>query len=196
MRQNGAVIHTEYRLIGKRKKDLDSLDALKSTLHAPTLVGSPEESASQIIKKYEKGSRGYYGGEIGILRPDGTLDTAILIRMAHIRNNGGLTIQAGAGLKSDSQKQKEAQECRAKKDGMERAITGNGKSFEDVSDLLQDPEIVTLLAARNEFLSSFHFQDQSTILSDYCPELIGKKVTIINFRDDFSYTLARLIRSL
>lgn len=196
LRQNGAVIHTEYRLVGKRKKELNSLDALRQTLHAPTLVGSPEESASQIIKKYEMQSRAYYGGEIGILKPDGTLDTAILIRMAHIRKNGDVTIQAGAGLKRDSIPLKEAQECRAKKDGMERAITGNGREFEDVSELMNDPEILTLLASRNQFLSKFHFEDQSEMPQNFCPELIGKKVTIINFRDDFSLTLARLIRSL
>ena len=196
LRQNGAVIHTEYRLVGKRKKDLDSLDALRQTLHAPTLVGSPEESASQIIKKYETQSRWYYGGEIGILKPNGTLDTAILIRMAHIRKNGDVTIQAGAGLKRDSIPLKEAQECRAKKDGMERAITGNGREFEDASELMNDPEVLELLASRNRFLSQFHFEDQSDKPQDFCPELIDKKVTIINFRDDFSLTLARLARSL
>lgn len=110
--------------MGKRKKDLDSLDALRQTLHAPTLVGSPEESASHIIKKYEEQSRGYYGGEIGILKPDGTLDTSILIRMAHIRPDGDCVIQAGAGLNSGSEPLKEAQECQAKMAGMERAITG------------------------------------------------------------------------
>jgi hypothetical protein len=116
--------------------------------------------------------------------------------MAHIRKNGDVTIQAGAGLKRDSIPLKEAQECRAKKDGMERAITGNGREFEDASELINDPEILELLASRNRFLSQFHFEDQSDKPQDFCPELIGKKVTIINFRDDFSLTLARLIRSL
>ena len=37
--------------------------------------------------------------------------------MAHIRKNGDVTIQAGAGLKLGSIPLKEAQECRAKKDG-------------------------------------------------------------------------------
>lgn len=73
--------------------------------------------------------------------------------MAHIRKNGDVTIQTGAGLKSDSSPFKEAQECRAKKDGMERAIAGNGKEFEDVSELMNDPEILELLASRNQFLS-------------------------------------------
>ncbi len=38
LRQNGAVIHTEYLLIGKRG-NMDPIDALRHTLHAPTLVG-------------------------------------------------------------------------------------------------------------------------------------------------------------
>lgn len=116
--------------------------------------------------------------------------------MAHIRKNGDVTIQAGAGLKHDSVPLKEVQECRAKKDGMERAITGNGREFEDVSELMNDPEILKLLASRNQFLSQFHFEDQSDKPQDFCPELVGKKVTIINFRDDFSLTLGRIAHSL
>ena len=116
--------------------------------------------------------------------------------MAHIRNNGDVTIQAGAGLKLGSIPLKEAQECRAKKDGMERAIIGNGSEFEDVSELMTDPDILELLASRNEFLSQFHFKDQSNNPPDFCPELVGKKVTIINFRDNFSLTLGRMITSL
>lgn len=116
--------------------------------------------------------------------------------MAHIRKNGDVTIQAGAGLKRDSIPMKEAQECRAKKDGMERAIAGNGREFEDASGLIDDPEILEILSSRNQFLSQFHFEDQSDKPQDFCPELIGKKVTIINFRDDFSFTLGRMMTSL
>lgn len=116
--------------------------------------------------------------------------------MAHIRKNGEVSIQAGAGLKCDSTPLKEAQECRAKKDGMERTITGNGKEFEDASELMNDSEILELLVSRNQFLSQFHFEDQSDKPQDFCPELIGKKVTIINFRDDFSLTLGRMMTSL
>ncbi len=61
---------------------------------------------------------------------------------------------------------------------------------------MNEPEILTLLHSRNEFLSQFHFEDQSNNPTDFCPELIGKKVTIINFRDNFSLTLARMVRSL
>lgn len=61
---------------------------------------------------------------------------------------------------------------------------------------MNEPEILDLLASRNQFLSRFHFEDQAEQPADFCPELTGKKVTIINFRDDFSLTLARLARTL
>lgn len=196
LRENGAVIHTEYKLVWKRKKELNSLDALRQTLHAPTLVWSPIESASQVIKKYEKESRGYYGGEIGILKPDGSLDTAILIRMAHIGSSGSFKIQGWAGVKWDSIPQKEAQEVGAKVAGMERAITGQWKAFESASHLFKDPEIKSILASRNKFLSGFHLREQNFSPANFDRKLTGKKVTIVNFRDDFSLTLRRIIESL
>lgn len=49
-----------------------------------------------LIAKYEPISRGYYGGEIGILTSDGCLDTAITIRTAHFKQDGTVIIQAGA----------------------------------------------------------------------------------------------------
>ena len=61
---------------------------------------------------------------------------------------------------------------------------------------MNDVEILELLASRNQSLSQFHFEDQSDKPQDFCPELIGKKVTIINFRDDFSLTLGRMMTSL
>lgn len=196
LRQNGAVIHTEYRLVGKRKKWLDSIDALRKTLHAPTLVGSPAESAAEIIARYEWTSRWYYGGEIGILRPGGNLDTAICIRTARIQPDGTVTIQAGAGLKHDSNPAMEALECRAKMAGTQTAIVGNGDEYIDASQLIRDPEILAILASRNHHLSNFHLKEQTMDESQHCPTLQGKLVTVVNFRDDFSYTLARLIRSL
>jgi len=48
--------------------------------------------------------------------------------------------------------------------------------------------------ARNKFLSRFHFGEQKKL--EPSPELIGKKVTVINFDDDFSYILGVMLESL
>jgi len=114
LREIGAVVHTEYRLIGRRGKD--TLAALRRTLHAPTVVGSPTESAARIIKKYEPEPRRYYAGEIGVYcnpRTDasnGDLDCSILIRCAEIDGSGKFRVQAGGGIVRDSNPENERME--------------------------------------------------------------------------------------
>ncbi len=66
---------------------------------------------------------------------------------------------------------------------------------EDVSELLNDPEVLAALAERNRNLSSFHFEDQSGV-DLTIPELMGKTVTIIHNDDDFSYTLGRMMHQM
>lgn len=191
LRQNGAVIHTEYKIIGKRNKDMQPLDILRLTLHAPTLTGWPIESAVNLIVKYEPVSRKYYGWEIGILTPDGHLDTAITIRTAHFRQDGTVTIQAGAGITRDSKPIDEAEEVRLKTGGMQAAILGTTNTTPDVEEILKDDEILQALSKRNEHLSRFHFQDQSGI--EICEQLRWKTVIIINNKDDFAKTLWRMM---
>lgn len=191
LRQNGAVIHTEYTLIGKKNPEIGPLDALRETLHAPTLVGWPIESAARLIKKYETRSRGYYGGEIGILTPDNHLDTAILIRMAHFRPDGTLTIQAGAGITKNSSPIDEAYEVRAKTGGMQSALLWKTQIPPNVQDILEDVEVITTLQSRNKNLSKFHFLDQSNLAENDI--LKNKTATIIDNEDNFSQMLARMM---
>lgn len=194
LRQNGAVIHTEYKLIGKSNSSIEPLDALRETLHAPTLVGGPIESAARLIKKYEKQSRRYYGGEIGILTPDGNLDTAILIRMAHFEGDGTVTIQAGAGITKKSEPLGEAQEVKMKTGGMQAALLRSSQTPPDVQEILDDPKILAKLRERNAHLSKFHFLEQS--LQETCEELRWKTATIIDNEDNFTGMLARMMTTM
>lgn len=194
LRQNWAVVHTEYKLIGKRNHDIEPLDALRETLHAPTLVGGPIESAARLIEKYEPTSRGYYGGEIGILTPDGTLDSAIMIRFAHFQKDGTVTIQAWAGITKWSIPLEEAAEVRAKTWGIQAALTGNTTASFDVQSILDKPEIQKELKKRNTHLSKFHLIDQSG--QEVCEELKWKTATVIDNEDNFSKILARMMRKM
>jgi anthranilate/para-aminobenzoate synthase component I len=45
-----------------------------------TLSGAPKHKALQLINQYEKDSRGYYGGCIGMIGLNGTCNQAIMIR--------------------------------------------------------------------------------------------------------------------
>lgn len=191
LRQNGAVIHTEYRLIWTKKSGAHPIDLLRETLHAPTLTGGPIQSAASRIAQYEWESRGYYGGEIGILKPDGDLDTAISIRMAHFIGNS-VRVRSGAGIVRDSTPEWELREVGIKAQGIISAIHGTITETPDVRDIVSDPEILELLRDRNKDLSRFHFESQWT--RESIPELIGKKAVIIDNEDNFSSMIARMMR--
>jgi phenazine biosynthesis protein phzE len=188
LRETGSVIHTEYRLEGHSKKS--AVHALTLSLHAPTLVGSPLESAFRIIAKRETSSRRYYGGEIGVIRPNGDMYSAIMIRTAEIFANGEIAIQAGAGIVKDSDPYKEARETEAKAAGLIAALRGDSASVETfLTPELRD-EINHSLKQRNQTFSSFHFEDQIDHLIKH--DAFDRKITIINNEDNFAHILSHL----
>lgn len=95
------VMHIVSNVEGTLKPGLDALAVLRATHPAGTLSGAPKIRAMEIIDELEPVKRGIYGGAIGYLGWDGTMDTAIAIRTAVIKD-GTLHIQAGAGVVADS----------------------------------------------------------------------------------------------
>ncbi|MCF7904229.1 MAG: chorismate-binding protein, partial [Candidatus Marinimicrobia bacterium] len=188
LRESGAVIHTEYHLTGHSRKP--AVTALRLSLHSPTLVGSPLESAFRIIKKRESSSRRYYGGEVGVIRKSGDMYSAIMIRTAEIFRDGRVAIQAGAGIVKDSHPQKEAQETVAKATGLINALKGTtGETEKFLTDALLS-QVNDSLAKRNQTFSSFHFEDQLHHLIQQDTE--GRRIAIINNEDNFSHILSHL----
>lgn len=116
------VMHTVAHLSGKLSKQYIALDALIACLNAGTLTGAPKVAAMQTIENHEKERRGYYGGTIGYLTFSGDMDTGIIIRTAHIKNNK-LRFQVGATLLYDSVPEKEYQETLNKADAFLRTFT-------------------------------------------------------------------------
>lgn len=198
LREVGAVVHSEYNLIGKRT--LHSIDALRETLHAPTVVGSPMESAARVIAKYEKTSRGYYAGEIGIYKrprstaPDGDIDAAILIRMAEFDQTGAFKVQAGGGLVRDSVPENEAKESHAKAMGILKYLT-NAQAEDPYLTTEMEEKIAPVFTARNEKLSQFWMQKQNPFKPASLKELKDAKITIINNEDNFAYMIAHVVKS-
>ena len=86
------VSHVEARL----RPELDALDALRSVFPAGTLTGAPKIRAMQLIAAAEGERRGLYGGAVGYLGYDGTLDTCITIRSAVLKGSQA-HVHTGAG---------------------------------------------------------------------------------------------------
>src|SRR5690554_1355142 len=115
------VIHMVSKVKGKLFKDKKGLEVYGDTFPAGTLSGAPKYKALQLIDKYENNTRNFYGGAIGFLGFDGSINHAIIIRSVLSKNNT-LIYQAGAGIVSDSTPKGELQEVNNKITAIRKAI--------------------------------------------------------------------------
>ena len=115
------VIHLVSRVSGELDKDADPIKAFIDTFPAGTLSGAPKVRAMQLISEYEPHNRGAYGGCIGIIGLDGSLNQAITIR-TFVSRNGELWFQAGGGIVAKSDVEYELQEVNNKLGALRKAI--------------------------------------------------------------------------
>ncbi|MDO4195142.1 MAG: anthranilate synthase component I family protein [Prevotellaceae bacterium] len=115
------VIHLVSRVSGELDEGADSIKAFIDTFPAGTLSGAPKVRAMQLISEYEPHNRGAYGGCIGFIGFDGSLNQAITIRTFVSRNNE-LWFQAGGGIVAKSNEEYELQEVNNKLGALRRAI--------------------------------------------------------------------------
>lgn len=94
------VIHMVSKVTGEVKEN-QTLNAFAQSFPAGTLSGAPKYRAMELIQNYESNNRGFYGGAIGQICPNGDLNVAIIIRSCLSQNNE-LNYQAGAGVVLDS----------------------------------------------------------------------------------------------
>jgi anthranilate synthase component 1 len=115
------VIHLVSRVSGELDEGADSIKAFIDTFPAGTLSGAPKVRAMQLISEYEPHNRGAYGGCIGYIGLDGSLNQAITIR-TFVSRNGELWFQAGGGIVAKSNEEYELQEVNNKLGALRRAI--------------------------------------------------------------------------
>ena len=107
------VMHMTSNVIGQKKSDASAVDCLKAALPAGTLSGAPKIRAMEILSKLENRVRGIYGGAVGYIGFNGSLDTAIVIRTA-IHTNKDVKVGVGGGIVFDSTPENEWQETESK----------------------------------------------------------------------------------
>lgn len=115
------VIHLVSKVTGMKKSDIPTMKVVADTFPAGTLSGAPKHRAMQLIEKYEKTSRGYYGGAIGFMDFNGNFNHAIMIR-TFLSKNHKLHYQAGAGLVAASNPEDELQETYNKLGALTKAL--------------------------------------------------------------------------
>lgn len=116
------VIHLVSRVSGTLRDGANPIKAFIDTFPAGTLSGAPKVRAMQLISEYEPHNRGAYGGCVGSIGFDGSLNQAITIR-SFVSRNGELWFQAGGGIVAKSDVEYELQEVNNKLGALRKAIS-------------------------------------------------------------------------
>ncbi len=114
------VMHIVSNVEGEIADGLTAIDALKAGFPAGTVSGAPKVRAMEIIDELEKSRRGVYGGAVGYISANGSMDTCIALRTALVKDQK-VYIQAGGGVVADSDPKAEYEETVNKAKALVRA---------------------------------------------------------------------------
>ena len=107
------LIHTVDHVEGALRAEFDALDAFLAHAWAVTVTGAPKARAMQFIEDHEKSPRAWYGGAVGLIGFNGSLNTGLTLRTIRLKD-GVAEVRAGATLLYDSDPQAEEEETRLK----------------------------------------------------------------------------------
>ena len=115
------VIHMVSKVSGVLPEGASTIRIMAESFPAGTLSGAPKYRAMELIDRYEKKRRGFYGGTLGFIRFNGDINHAIMIR-SFLSRDHVLYYQAGAGIVSESTEEGELQEVNNKLAALKSAI--------------------------------------------------------------------------
>ncbi|MGJ5890966.1 anthranilate synthase family protein [Streptomyces niveiscabiei] len=192
LKEMARLAHTEYFIEGRC--DRDPREILRETLFAPTVTGSPLESACRVIARHEPRGRGYYSGVAALIGRDErgarTLDSAILIRTADIDARGRVDIGVGATLVRHSDPLAEVAETRAKAAGLVAALEAGGPAR-----FTSHPEVRAALERRNLSVADFWLADGAAQVGSR-PRLAGQRVLVVDAEDTFTSMIEKQLKAL
>ena len=113
------VIHLVSTVQGEPKGQ--AIEIIGDTFPAGTLSGAPKYKAMELIDMYENQTRGFYGGAVGFIGLDNSVNLAIAIR-SFVSKNNTLFSQAGAGIVINSSEEGELQEVNNKLAALKKAL--------------------------------------------------------------------------
>jgi anthranilate synthase len=176
------VIHTVDHVEGRLRPGFDALDAFLSHMWAVTVTGAPKAWAMQFIEDHEARPRRWYGGAVGVLGFDGSMNTGLTLRTAHIR--GGLaSVRTGATLLFDSDPAAEETETRLKARALLEVLAEAGAAAATAD---QDR-----MTQRNSLAS--HADTEPVGPGARLPG-DGLRVLLVDHQDSFVHTLAGYFR--
>jgi anthranilate synthase len=120
------LIHTVDHIEGRLRPGMDAFDAFLTHMWAVTVTGAPKTWAMQFIEDHEATPRRWYGGAVGKFGFDGSVNSGLTLRTAHI--TGGIAaVRAGATLLFDSVPEAEEKETQIKARALLETLTEAGR---------------------------------------------------------------------
>ncbi|MGI5330117.1 anthranilate synthase component I [Actinomadura nitritigenes] len=187
------LIHTVDHIEGRLRPGFDALDAFLTHMWAVTVTGAPKAWAMQFIEDHEDSPRRWYGGAVGCVGFDGSMNTGLTLRTAQIRD-GIATVRAGATLLYDSDPDEEERETHLKASALLGALEASrrpsaGAAAEEpapLPDLPGEGLKVLLVDHEDSFVNTLadYFRQQGAevvtlrhgfparMLDDHAPDLV------------------------
>ncbi|MCW2945192.1 MAG: anthranilate synthase [Actinoallomurus sp.] len=183
------LIHTVDHIEGRLRPGYDALDAFLTHMWAVTVTGAPKTWAMQFIEDHEETPRRWYGGAVGCIGFDGSMNTGLTLRTAQIRD-GVAAVRAGATLLYDSDPDAEERETYLKArallealsatedEGAEAGLGTRGRAGEGLTVLLVDHQdsFVNTLAdyfrQQGAAVTTLRFGFPDKMLDEIRPDLV------------------------
>jgi anthranilate synthase len=185
------LIHTVDHVEGKLLDGLDSIDAFLTHTWAVTVTGAPKLWAMRFIEEHEKTPRRFYGGAMGLIALDGTMNTGLMLRSVHV-HSGSAHIRVGATLLADSIDVEEEKETELKASAMLDVVR-----YCHQRALGNEPEsVITHSHRANDIVitDSEKASEGETVPSIVATNDDSPRVLLIDCEDSFVHTLAGYFR--
>ncbi|WP_106400421.1 anthranilate synthase component I [Actinocorallia populi] len=172
------LIHTVDHIEGRLRPGFDALDAFLTHMWAVTVTGAPKTWAMQFIEDHEETPRRWYGGAVGYVGFDGSMNTGLTLRTAQIRD-GVAAVRAGATLLYDSDPDAEERETLLKASALLEALASSQGGEAAAGEAAAEPE-AELAGQGLKVLLVDHQDSFVNTLADYFRQQ-GAEVTTLRF---------------
>jgi anthranilate synthase len=164
------LIHTVDHIEGRLRPGFDAFDAFLTHMWAVTVTGAPKTWAMQFIEDHEDTPRRWYGGAVGKIGFDGSMNTGLTLRTAHI-TDGIAAVRAGATLLYDSVPAAEEKETQIKARALLETLDEASRIAASQATAPREPAVLPSASG------------------DYAP-----RVLLVDHQDSFVHTLGDYFR--